>query len=250
MINDKKLKLGLFDFTDCEGCQVELVGLKEKLLALSEKVEIVNWRLGQAKAQWEQFDIALIEGAPLTPGEIDLLKIIREKSRLLVGLGTCATLGGIPAILDKEERQQWYNKIYGPEYEGRGVDALPLSAYVKIDFLIHGCPISGNEAARIFSDLINGKKLNYKDYSVCFECKLANLPCRLLEKKPCLGPIAQGACGAICLKGGSACYGCFGIKEGANVGALLTILNKFASEEEIENYFSMFHNKSKLYDHR
>ena len=243
-----KITLGLFDFTDCEGCQVEFVGLGEKLLALSEKVEIVNWRLGQAKAQWEQFDIALIEGTPLTPEEIDLLKLIRKKSRLLIGLGTCATLGGIPAILDKEERQQWYDKIYGQGYQGRGIEALPLSAYVDIDFLIHGCPFSGSEVARVFSNLINGKKLNYKDYSVCFECKAANLPCRLLEKKPCLGPITQGTCEAICLKGGNACYGCFGIKEGANVGALLTILKKFADKEEIDNYFSMFHNKSKLYD--
>ena len=224
------------------------MGLGEKLLALSEKVEIVNWRLGQAKAQWEQFDIALIEGTPLTPEEIDLLKLIRKKSRLLIGLGTCATLGGIPAILDKEERQQWYDKIYGQGYQGRGIEALPLSAYVDIDFLIHGCPVSGSEVARVFSNLINGKKLNYKDYSVCFECKAANLPCRLLEKKPCLGPITQGTCEAICLKGGNACYGCFGIKEGANVGALLTILKKFADKEEIDNYFSMFHNKSKLYD--
>jgi len=248
MTNDKKIKLGIFDFTDCEGCQVELVGLKEKLLVLSEKVEIVNWRLGQEKAELEQFDVALIEGTPLVQEEIDLLKTIREKSKLVVGLGSCATLGGIPGIMDKKERQKWYEKIYGPDYKGRGIDALPLSAYIKVDFLIHGCPVNGAELVRIFSDLINNKKLNYKDFSVCFPCKVANIPCRLLENKPCLGPITQGTCGAICLKGGSPCYGCFGVKDGANVGALLTILKNFASEEEIENYFSMFHNKSKLYD--
>lgn len=243
-----KLTLGIFDFTDCEGCQVELVALKEKLLALAEKVEITNWRLGQKKADWGQFDVALIEGTPLMPEEIDLLKIIRGKSGLVIGLGSCATLGGIPGIMSKEERQKWYEKIYGPGYAGRGIDALPLSAYVEVDFLIHGCPVNGTELARIFSDLITNKKLNYKDFSVCFPCKVANLPCRLLENKPCLGPITQGTCGAICLKGGSPCYGCFGIKEGANIEALLTILNNFAGKEEIENYFSMFHNKSKLYD--
>ncbi len=242
MINNKnkKLKIGIFDFTDCEGCQVEILGLREKLLVISEKVEIVNWRLGQSKAQFEEFDIALIEGAPLVQEEIDLLKIIREKSKLVIGLGACAALGGIPGIMDKEERQKWYVKIYGPEYQGRGIDALPLSAYVKIDFLIHGCPVNGAELTRIFSDLINNKRLNYKDYSVCFPCKAANLPCRLLENKPCLGPITQGVCEAICLKGGSPCYGCFGVKEGANIEALLTILNNFATKEEIENYFSMF----------
>jgi len=246
MKNSKKLKLGIFDFTDCEGCQVEILSLKEKLLILSERLEITNWRLGQEKADWERFDIALIEGTPVTPEEIELLKFLRAKSQLLIGLGTCATLGGIPAILDKEERQKWYAKIYGPEYQGRGIDALPLSAYVKVDFLIHGCPVNETELTRIFSDLINNKKLNYKDYSVCFPCKVANIPCRLLENKPCLGPITQGTCEAICLKGGSACYGCFGLKEGANIGALLTILKNFAGEEEIKNYFSMFHKKTKL----
>jgi len=242
----EKIKLGIFDFTDCEGCQVEMVGLKEKLLTISEKVEIVNWRLGQKKSQWDKFDVALIEGTPLTQEEIDLLKIIREKSNWLIGLGTCATLGGIPGIMDKEERQKWYEKIYGPEYKGRGIDALPLSAYVAVDFLIHGCPVNEADLTRVFSDLINNKKPTYKDFSVCLPCKLANIPCRLLAKKPCLGPITQGTCGAICLKGGNACYGCFGVKEGANLEALLTILNDFSSKEEIENYFSMFLKKSKL----
>jgi sulfhydrogenase subunit delta len=246
MTYDKKLKMGIFDFTDCEGCQMKILSLKEKLLILSERLEITNWRLGQEKADWERFDIALVEGTPVTSEEIELLKFLRDKSQLLIGLGTCATLGGIPAIMDKEERQKWYVRIYGPEYQGRGIDALPLSAYVKIDFLIHGCPVNGTEVARILSDLINYKKLNYKNYPVCLECKVANLPCRLLEGKPCLGPITQGSCGAICLQGGSACYGCFGLREGANIEALLTILRNIASEEEIKNYFSMFLKKSKL----
>lgn len=242
----KKLKLGIFDFTDCEGCEVEIISLREKLLALSQRLEIVNWRLGQQKADWRQFDVVLIEGTPLTPEEVALLKLIREKSKLLIALGTCAALGGIPAIIDKKERKKWYQKIYGPKYKGRGIDALPISAYVKVDFLIHGCPVSGSEVTKIISDLIAGKKLNYKNYPVCFECKIAGLPCRLLEKKPCLGPITQGGCEAICLKGGSACYGCFGLKEGANTEALLIILKNIASEEEIKNYFSMFHNKTKF----
>jgi len=248
MNKNAKIRLGIFDFTDCEGCQVEIVGLREKLLPIVEKVEIVNWRLGQKKAEWENFDAVLVEGTPLTPEEIETLRLIREKSKLVIALGTCATLGGIPGIMKKEDRQEWYNKIYGPDYKGRGVDALPLSAYVKIDFLIHGCPINGAELERIISDLINGKKLTYKDYSVCFPCKVAGLPCRLLDNKSCLGPVTQGTCGAICLKGGSPCYGCFGIKDGANIAALLTILEKFASKEEIENYFTMFHAKSNLYE--
>lgn len=238
-----KLKLGIFDFTDCEGCQVEILALKEKLAVLPGKLEIVNWRLGQKKARWERFDAALIEGTALTAEEIVLLKSIREKSKLVIALGTCATLGGIPAILNKEERQKWSEKIYSPEYQGQGIDALPLSAYIAVDFYLHGCPVNKENIEMVLSDLINRKKLKYQDAPVCLQCRAVDLPCRLLEKKPCLGPITQGGCGAICLQGGNACYGCFGPRAGANMKALLKILSEISSPEETKSYLTMFLSK-------
>jgi len=243
-----KIKIGIYDFTDCEGCQVKLVALKEKLLVLEKRVDIINWRLGQDNNSSGPFDISIIEGTPITKNEIDLLKELREKSKILIGLGSCATLGGIPGIMDKSEREKWYKKIYGENYKPRGIDALPLSAYVKIDFLIHGCPIDENELIRIIEDLLAGKKPKYRGYSVCFECKQANNPCLLLEGKPCLGPIIQGGCGAICIKGGSSCYGCFGLRKGAEVKNLIKVLEKNLSKEEIERHFSMFLNKVNKYE--
>lgn len=241
-----KPKIAIIDFTDCEGCQVKLLSLKEKLLELEQRVEIVNWRLGQEKKEDGPFDIAIIEGTPLVQEEIDLLKELREKSKYLIGFGSCATLGGIPGILDKKEREKWYKKIYGEGYKPRGIDALPLSAYEKIDFLIHGCPVEGDEIVRIIEDLLAGKKPKYRDYSVCFDCKLAGNECRLLKGEPCLGPITQGGCKAVCVSGGSPCYGCFGIREEANIKALKKILNKITDKKEIDRYFSMFLNKTKI----
>jgi len=238
-----KPKIAIIDFTDCEGCQVKLLSLKEKLLELEKRVEIVNWRLGQEKKEEGPFDIAIIEGTPLVQEEIDLLKGLRGKSKYLIGFGSCATLGGIPGILDKKQRGKWYKKIYGEGYKPRGIDALPLSAYAKIDFLIHGCPVEGDEIVRIVEDLLAGKKPKYRDYSVCFDCKLAGNECRLLNGQPCLGPITQGGCKAVCVSGGSPCYGCFGIREEANIKALKKILNKISDKKEIARYFSMFLNK-------
>jgi sulfhydrogenase subunit delta len=240
-----KPKIAIIDFTDCEGCQVKLLSLKEKLLELEQRVEIANWRLGQEKKEQGPFNIAIIEGTPLVQEEIDLLKELREKSKYLIGFGSCATLGGIPGILDKKEREKWYKKIYGENYQPRGIDALPLSAYAEIDFLLHGCPVEGDEIVRMIEDLLAGKKPKYRDYSVCFDCKLAENECRLLNKKPCLGPITQGGCKAICVSGGSPCYGCFGIKEEANIKALKKILDKITDKKEIKRYFSMFLNKAK-----
>lgn len=235
-----KLKLAIYDLTDCEGCEVELISLREKFLELEKHVDIVNWRLGQADNKDIFFDIALVEGCPITEEEVKLLKNLRKNSKQLIGLGSCATLGGIPAIVDKAEREKWYNKIYGKGYNPRGIDALPLSAYVKVDFLIHGCPVNGNEVVRVFEDLLAGKKPKYRPYSVCFDCKLAGNECRILHNKPCLGPITQGGCGAICISGGSPCYGCFGIREEANVKRIKEIIKEIGGEKAVKQYFSMF----------
>ncbi len=55
------------------------------------------------------------------------------------------------------------------------------------------------------------------------------------------GPVGQGGCGAICISGGSPCYACFGVREDANIPALVTILKRLADKIEIERYFAMFY---------
>ena len=239
---DSKPRIVIYDFTDCEGCEVKLISLREKLLLLEKKVEIVNWRLVQEKFESGPYDITIIEGTPITEYEVKLLKDLRENSKILVALGACAGLGGIPAIMPEKDRKYWYEKIYTSQYHPLGIDALPLSVYVKVDFIIHGCPVDENEVLRVIEELLSGKKPSYRGYSVCFECKLAGNPCRLLENKPCLGPIIQGGCGAICVSGGSPCYGCFGLREEANIPGLEKILGK----EELEKYLTMFYKRTKL----
>ncbi|NIT03669.1 hypothetical protein GTO10_01900 [Candidatus Saccharibacteria bacterium] len=243
-----KPRVAIFEFTDCEGCQVELVGLRERLVEIAEQVDIVTWRLGQERAEPGPYEIAIVEGTPISKEERDMLKWIRSESKKIIGLGSCATLGGIPAIMDPEKRAYWYKKIYGPKYKPRGIDALPLSAHVTVDFPIHGCPVNRDEVVRVVEELLAGKEPHSRGYSVCFECKQAGNPCRLINKKPCLGPITQGGCGAICVTGGSACWGCFGLREGADVEGLLDIVFKFSDSDEAEKYFSMFLKRTEAYE--
>src|SRR4030043_408352 len=244
---EPKPKLAIFDFTDCEGCEVTLISLREKLLELAYKVEIVNWRLVQKRKDQGPYDVVLIEGMPVTQREIDTLKFLRGQTKFLIGLGSCATLGGIPGIIDKKARSFWYKKIYGEGYKPRGINALPLTAYVKVDYLIHGCPVEKKEVVRVIEEVLAGKRPKGRAYSVCFECKVAGNRCRLLDKKVCLGPITQGGCGAICISGGSPCYGCFGLRDEAQVDNLLRTLYKFSDSVEVERYFSMFLKKTPEY---
>ena len=149
--------------------------------------------------------------------------------------------------MDKEKRAYWYRKIYGEKYKPRGIDAPPLGALVEVDFLIHGCPINGDEVVRVIQELLAGKVLKERGYSVCFECKQAGNPCRFIEGKPCLGPITQGGCRAICVSGGSACWGCFGLRKEADIDGLLDILFKISNSDEIEKYISMFLKRTEAY---
>jgi len=243
---NNKPKIAIYDFTDCEGCEVKLVSLGKIFKILLKKIDIINWRLGQERAENYPYDIAIIEGAPIRKEEVELLKELRQNSRMLIALGACAALGGIPSIMPEADRKIWYEKIYGSGYAPKGIDAKPLSAYVKIDFSVHGCPIDENEFLRAIEQILAGKKPSYRGHSVCLDCKIKENECRIIEGKLCIGPITEGGCGAICVSGGSPCYGCFGMREEANISALKKIFENIADKKEAERYFSMFHSRSGL----
>lgn len=241
---NQKPKIAIYDFTDCEGCEVKLVSLREKLLDLEKLVDIADWRLGQKKKDLGPFTASIIEGTPITAEEIETLKYLRENSTFIIALGACASIAGIPGIMKKEDRDMWRKKIYGEHYKGRDIDALPLQSYVKVDFFIHGCPVDENEIVRVLEELLSGRVPEYRPYSVCFECKLAGNKCRIVSGLPCLGPVTQCGCGAVCISGGSPCYGCFGFREESEIENLVTTLKNIASKEEIETYFTMFQRQS------
>ena len=57
--------------------------------------------------------------------------------------------------------------------------------------------------------------------SVCQECKLRGNVCVMVAHgTPCLGPVTQAGCGAICPAFDRGCYACFGPKETPNTDAL------------------------------
>ena len=246
-----KPRIGIFDFTDCEGCEVEFINLKEKLLDLLEGVDIVNWRLAKEGNEPGPFDISFIEGTPVTPHEQDMLREIRKNSKFLVGLGACACTGGIPAIVDDElDRDKFYKQVYPPEYKPVGTEAKPLSAYVKVDYMINGCPVDKCEIERVLCDLLAGKMPEDRDYPVCLECKIKENKCLLEDNKPCLGPITRGGCGAFCISYGKRCYGCYGLVKDGNFDAMVERLNEIQDEGETERMLGMFMSESKEYKRR
>jgi len=88
-----KPKLAFFDFTSCEGCQLDILNIEgEELLSLVRAVEIVNFREVKTERA-ENYDIAFIEGSISRESEIPRLQKIRSQAKIVIALGACACIG-------------------------------------------------------------------------------------------------------------------------------------------------------------
>jgi len=134
-----KTKIAIFDLTGCEGCEFHLLSLDEFLLDFFQDFEITNWRLLSEKDPAD-FDIAFIEGAVTTKEQINLLKQIRETSKIVVALGACAISGNVFAQLDPQKRKKLAAKIYDKNYRLKAEFLEPVEKFIKVDEKIPGCP--------------------------------------------------------------------------------------------------------------
>ncbi len=83
-----KPRIAIFDLTECEGCELQFLSLKEKLLDFVQDYEIANWRLIQPHIDpLPKIDLAIIQGTVITNNDQVLVKKIRHQSKILVALG-------------------------------------------------------------------------------------------------------------------------------------------------------------------
>lgn len=240
-----KAKIGIFDLTDCEGCELQMLNLKDRLLKLAHLVEIPIWRLAKSPSNFGPFDISFIEGTPMSSDDIKVAKRVRERSKKVVALGACAHLGGIPAALDETKRVEFMKDVYGPNYKTTSKAAKPLSKYILVDYFIHGCPIDLDEAERVIVNLLMDKNPVGPSAPVCLECKERENPCLFLKGEPCQGPITEGGCKAVCPSNGLRCWGCQGPVKNANIEAMEAALEQIGFKEQAENIIGAFNKQKK-----
>lgn len=221
-----KPKLGFFDFTGCEGCQLEVINFEMELVELLEQVDIVNFREAmQEKA--EDYEIAFIDGAITTESEISRIKKIREQAKILVAMGACACLGGVNCLKNFRPMEENLRIVYG-DCAGyyNTIPARPVSAVVNADYELPGCPMNRDEFLKLAKALLLGKKPQLPSYPVCVECKMAGNVCVFDKGEFCLGPVTRAGCNAICINSGRRCWGCRGLIDDPNVNSEKEILEK------------------------
>ncbi|MGE0325871.1 MAG: oxidoreductase [Polyangiaceae bacterium] len=215
-------RLAVWKFASCDGCQLSLLDCEDELLALTEQLEIAYFLEASRATAPGPYDVSLVEGSITTHEDKRRIQHVREQSKWVVTLGACATAGGIQALRNGRDLQEFASLVYAhPEYLDSLETSTPIAEHIPVDFELRGCPIDKQQLLEVLSALLIGRKPNIAAHSVCIECKLRGNACVLVSSgEACLGPITHAGCGALCPTYDRGCYGCFGPAEAANPSAL------------------------------
>jgi coenzyme F420-reducing hydrogenase gamma subunit len=230
-MNQKKPKLAIFKFASCDGCQLSLLDAEDELLLVAGAVEIANFPEASRRVLRGPYDLGLVEGSITTPHDVERAREIRKQCRVLIAIGACATAGGIQALRNWKDVKAFTRLVYAnPEYIVTLDRSMPIGSYVHVDFELRGCPINKHQLIEVVNAFLNKRKPVIPAHSVCVDCKLKGNVCVMAAQGiPCLGPVTQVGCGAICPAYNRGCYGCFGPMESPNTSALA---NRFLLMEE------------------
>ncbi len=215
-------KLAVWKFASCDGCQLTLLNCEDELLELAGEIEVAHFLEATSAVQPGPYDLSLVEGSITTAGDEQRIREIRRVSKRLVTIGACATAGGIQALRNFHDIDDFIAAVYAsPQYVSTLATSTPVSAHVQVDFELHGCPIDRRQLLEVISALLRGRRPDVRPHSVCLECKRRGAVCVMVAHgTPCLGPVTHAGCGAICPAYHRGCYGCFGPKETPNTAAL------------------------------
>jgi len=217
-----KPRLAVYKFSSCDGCQLSLLNLEDELLDIVDAVEIAYFLEARRQVLPPPYDVGLVEGSISTPEEEHRIHQARKDCRMLVTIGACATSGGIQALRNWGDVDEFAKYVYAhPRYIQTLETATPIAGHVFVDYELRGCPVNERQLLELIASLLVGRRPNVPTHSLCVECKRLGYPCVLVsDGQPCLGPITQAGCGALCPSCHRACYGCFGPMEQPNINAL------------------------------
>jgi sulfhydrogenase subunit delta len=146
-----KKKVGVFTLTCDEGCSIYLIEIFNlKLIEWLEKMELDYFLSVKDKTEIKDFDISLIEGVVSTEQNLLDVKKIRENSKIVIAMGSCAISGqpsGQRNFFSPEQKaniQPHLDKFkFLPECK-------PVKTCIKIDDEVPGCPIDENKFIEVF----------------------------------------------------------------------------------------------------
>lgn len=243
----KKVKVAFFDFTCCEGCQLQVANMGEMLLDVLDLIEVVEFREVMSEKS-NDYDVAIVEGSITTPHGVERIKKIRKTAKVLIAYGSCAAIGGINGMKNNFALNKIREYVYQKDAEH--FDTIPTRAVhqvVPVDYFVPGCPVYIPEFVQVLKAALSGLPYKVPDNAVCVECKLNENECMYDKGITCLGPVTRAGCNSWCINNGNICYGCRGMVSNPAVNGQKDILEKYKiSLEWIENKLNMYNKPREL----
>ncbi len=245
-----KAKLAIYWAASCGGCEIAFLEIQERLLTVAESVDLVfcpclvDTKYADLEAMPDgDIDLCLFNGAIRTEENEHLARLLRQKSKLLVAFGACATMGGIPGLANASTREALLERVYltteslenpegvVPDPEARLPNGEPchlpplrrrvgaLHHVVPVDFAMPGCPPEGERVWDVCEAVLAGTLpapgaiIGAGDDTVCEECPLEkrDTPIEIIHR-PHLHLPEPGRC---LLEQGILCHG-IGTRSGCN----------------------------------
>ncbi len=152
----------------CSGCHMSLLDMDERLIDLAGQVDLVYSPLVDAKEFPENVDITLVEGAVSNTEDLERVKTIRERTRVLVSLGDCAVTANVPAMRNAFGVDRVLNRAFienvtlQPQVPKQVIPALlryarPVHEIVKVDVFVPGCPPFADTIYYTLCELLEGR---------------------------------------------------------------------------------------------
>jgi coenzyme F420-reducing hydrogenase gamma subunit len=240
-------RLGVFKFASCDGCQLTVLDCEDELLTLAARVEIAYFVEALSRPLEGEFDVSLVEGSVSTPEQEDHIRDIRQRSRFLITLGACAAHGGIQALRNFNQADQFLKIVYAsPQYIQSLDNSRPATDYVRVDLQLQGCPVSKQQLLAVLSKLLLGSAPRIPNHALCLDCKRKNLVCVLVARgEPCMGPVTTTGCGVLCPSYDRPCYSCFGPSLQPNTASLAAWFKELGfAPPEIERMFHGYYSQA------
>jgi sulfhydrogenase subunit delta len=259
VITTPRPRLAVWKFASCDGCQLTLLDVEDHLLDVAGVIDIAYFPEATKGKIEGRYQLSLVEGSITTAHDARRIREVREISETLVTIGACATAGGIQALRNWADVDEFLRIVYAePSYIDTLSTSTPIEDHVPVDFQLRGCPISKHQLIEVIDAFLHMRKPNIPGHSVCVECKLRGTTCVMVAQGiPCMGPITHAGCGAICPAYDRGCYGCFGPSQAPNIDSLaawwkqleVTDVDLVRALRTFNAYSPEFREASEAYEH-
>ena len=170
-----KPKVATASLAGCFGCHMALLDIDDRILKLIELVDFDRSPVDDIKKFTGRVTVGLIEGGCCNEENVKVLQDFRAHCDILISVGDCAIMGGLPAMRNTVPLQECLNEAYlqGPSVHNPSGKipndpeiplllnkVFPCSEVVKIDYHLPGCPPPADTLWEALVALLEGKPLN------------------------------------------------------------------------------------------